>query len=344
MRTKGTLKEKMMCFVLSRPFLVDTIKSIFSCPAVANSTVYKMYTLRAAKRYAARFPQGDTQVSIETTLNCNARCLMCYHHVRQMQGTMRMDLFKKIVDDCRAHGITGVGLAVYGEPMMDPHLFERIQYLRTLNMQYGLFTNGYLLDKDRADKLFALGGLNRINFSVCGYSPEIYERVMVGLKRDTTYRNIMYFLSLKEKYKRQLPAVVVSSVKLNLNKKETKTFVKFWRRQRGVDMVIMGDLWARAGDKEVREIGEVGKMHNKNNWLPPCRQLWGSLYVYYDGRVASCCDDNDKRELIVGDMNTQSLRQILTGERLLSLRALHLDDKRRSHPICGRCYHNCVWC
>jgi len=202
----------------------------------------------------------------------------------------------------------------------------------------GIFTNGSRLDRETADRVLRLGGLKRINFSVCGYKEDVYEKIMLGLRRKETHDNILYFLSLKKKYPRGFPEVAISTVKLDLNKDDLRGFVSFWRKQ-PVDFIITADLWDRVGEYRLEGVGSVGKMFIQGHWLPPCRQVFDSLYIYYDGRVAPCCDDNDKRELIVGDMNTQSLKEVLNSSSLLSLRRLHLEGKRNLHPVCSRCYH-----
>jgi len=261
-----------------------------------------------------------------------------------MSGIMAMELYRKIIDDCFRNNILRVGLSVYGEPLLDPYFFERISYLRKFNMNYGFFTNGSLMDTTVAEKLFELGGLERINFSVCGYSPEVYERIMQGLKRDTSYGNILHFLRLKEQYKRNDLEVIISTVKLSANKSEMNKFIRFWRRQKGVDRLITADLGVRGlDDEKISGVGVCGMMYKKGVWLPPCRQLWECLFIYYNGKISPCADDNDRRELILGDINTQSLDQILTGRLAVDLQKLHLGNQRNTHSVCGGCHHNSVW-
>jgi MoaA/NifB/PqqE/SkfB family radical SAM enzyme len=65
--------------------------------------------------------------------------------------------------------------------------------------------------------------------------------------------------------------------------------------------------------------------------------------VYYDGRVSPCCGDNDKRNLIIGDVTKQKMKEIITGKAINNLRECHLAGKRKHHPICGKCYLNSVW-
>jgi hypothetical protein len=99
----------------------------------------------------------------------------------------------------------------------------------------------------------------------------------------------------------------------------------------------------RMGTEYDGQLGKLGPMDNRCNWLSPCKLLWGPLSVYCDGRVSPCCKDDDKRELIIGDFSKQTLKEILDGEALGNLRDLHLSDKRKNHPICGKCYLNSVW-
>ena len=330
-------------YLLRHPFLMGWLKKIIFNKIVVNSAPFRHYTLSSARRHAARFPHRIEAVEIETILNCNAKCIMCYHSKANLSGVMSEPLFKKIIDECARNNVGSVGLSIYGEPLLDPQLRERIEYLRKYQMAYGFYTNGSLLNPEIAEMLFELGGLRKINFSVCGLEPVVYEKIMVGLRRDTSYRNILHFLSLKEKLKKKDLLVVISTVDLNLNKGERKAFVRFWQRQKGVDYVIIADLWDRVGKALPEDIGKLQNLHRLDNWRGPCSPLWGPIYVYFDGRVAPCCDDSDLRELIIGDFNTQSLREIYNGNELSALRKIHLENKRANHPVCGRCAHNCLW-
>jgi MoaA/NifB/PqqE/SkfB family radical SAM enzyme len=338
------LPRQLINFLLRNPACMNIVKFFLSLKIIANNPAYKLFILKAARSYASCNPSGYKGVCIETALSCNARCIMCAHSNQQMSGFMSFELYKKIIDDCHANGITEVGLNVYGEPLLDPLFIERVRYLRQYGMKYGFFTNASLLDQEKAELLFELGGLIKINFSVGGYRKEIYEQVMVGLNRDKVYANIMGFLKLKRQYGRQDLVVDISTVKVNLNAAEITQFINFWKKQKGVDQIITAELWDRVGNKDRQEIGRPGLMHQRGRWLAPCQQLWGPIYIYHDGRVAPCCDDGDKRELLIGDIKKQNLQEIFSSPALLELRRIHLQDKRKLHPVCGACLHNLCGC
>ena len=335
-------RNPLIKYALRHPHLSDLAKSIFFHPIITNLPLYKRISLRKAEKRDKKRRHRIPGVTIETTLNCNAKCVMCYHSVKDLKGTMAMDLFKKIIDDCARNGLTDVGLSIYGEPLMDRFFLERIDYLRKYGMEYVFFTNGILLNKKTADELFRMGGLKMINFSVCGYEKDVYEKIMPGLDRDVAYHNILSFLEMKNRSKKDSPIVSVSTVKTHLNQKDMPRFIRFWQRQKGINKIITADLWNRVGNDRSK-ISPIGKRYDKKNWFAPCSQLWSEMYVYYDGRVAPCCLDADLRQLIIGDLNKETLADIRDGKKLAHLRRLHLDDKRQSHPVCGNCHHNSLW-
>jgi MoaA/NifB/PqqE/SkfB family radical SAM enzyme len=337
------LQTKIRKIVFDHPALLQTAKIVLSSKIIANNPLYKNFVMKKAQRYARECKEYEKVISIETTLSCNARCVFCAHHNKVMTGTMTKDLFEKIIDDCRACGISNVTLGVYGELLTDKHLFERIEYIRRCNMTYSFFSNVSLLTPKMTDKLLGMGGLASVNFSINRFSKEVYEKTMVGLKRDVTYKNALYFLEQRSRLKLDDLAVHISAVRTELNKKDFKNFFKFWKKQKGVSMVWSLELMDRMGDDYDGQLGKLGSMDNACNWLSPCKLLWGPLSVYFDGRVSPCCKDDDKRELIIGDLSKQTLSEVLNGEALRNLRNLHLSDKRKDHPICGKCYLNSVW-
>lgn len=337
------IKENIIKKFAKNPFLVDALKQFFSWNLLLNNKLYQKFTLKKAKNFAKHNSYKIRGVSIETTLSCNAKCVMCYHSKKNMIGTMSMKLFKKIINDCVRNNIKTISLSVYGEPLLDKYLFERIMYLRKYNLNYSFFTNGSLLNKKNARRFFELGGLKKINFSVSGYSSEIYETVMKGLIRDTVYKNILNFLKLKKEYGRDDLIAGISFVKTKHNKKEKAQFLKYWKKQKGLNHLITADLWDRIGEYDATKVGKLGKLHIKKKWLPPCSELWGDIYVYFDGRVGPCCSDGDLRRIIIGDLNKQTIDEIYKAEKLNFLRKLHLNNQRNRHPVCFKCYRNTPW-
>jgi MoaA/NifB/PqqE/SkfB family radical SAM enzyme len=337
------IKQRIHKFIFNHPLILNLIKLIISSKLVSGNAFYQNLIVKKAKNFAKNSREYQQTISIETTLFCNSRCVFCAHHNKLMSGLMSKELYEKIIDECYELGIRKIVFGVYGEFMTDKFMFERIKYLRIKGMKYGFITNASLMNKEIVDELFKLGGMFSVQFSVNGFSKDIYEKTMVGLRKEDAYENIAYFLRQKEKLEEDDLIVDISAVIIRQNKKDFKKLFKFWRGQKGISTIWPIELMDRMGEDYKGKLGELGIMSKKDRWLSPCRFLWGALRVYYDGRVSSCCKDDDKRELIIGDISKESLKEVLNSKIMANLRECHLSGNRKSHPVCGKCYLNSVW-
>ncbi|MBN1433985.1 SPASM domain-containing protein [Candidatus Fermentibacterales bacterium] len=68
----------------------------------------------------------------------------------------------------------------------------------------------------------------------------------------------------------------------------------------------------------------------------PCSHLWSSMTVCWDGKVVPCCRDLNA-ELIVGDLNRQTIEEVWRGETLTRLRRLHAQGRHREIDLCEPC-------
>src|SRR3954463_11366338 len=74
-----------------------------------------------------RSPVLPEIVQIESTNICNAKCVFCPRdEMLRDQGVMSRELFRKVVDECAALGITHVRMHNYGEAFLDRHLAEKV--------------------------------------------------------------------------------------------------------------------------------------------------------------------------------------------------------------------------
>lgn len=329
-------------YLFKYPAAVQILKRVYKSRYLNNCKLFQKLILKRARHVDKGWTHQG--IIIETAVTCNARCIMCAHSEKRMLGEMSMTLFKNIVDQLRDLGFRSVGLSIYGEPFMDRHWMERIEYLRSRDLSYGFFSNGSLLSQDVVESMVTLGGWSSVNFSVNGFSSSVYEEVMPPLKKERVYSNINMFLKRKQRIGTGLPHVSISFVQLKQNIAERRKFLKYWSAVPGVDRVILADCgdWLQQVDKD--EIAtKRTRGSRQGTWLAPCPSLWGPYYVYYDGRVAPCCEDAANRQLIIGDSNNTSLREIFYGKEIEALKLLHKNNLRSKHPICGKCHWNQPW-
>ncbi|MEA3489003.1 MAG: radical SAM/SPASM domain-containing protein [Candidatus Omnitrophota bacterium] len=339
------LKRKFRKYLYRRPFIVDRLRKILYLKILRNNFVYKNHVLKKAKKFAKEINYERPGLVLETTFNCNASCIYCSRSKTEHSGTMSMDLFRKIIDDCVDRGIKSVTLSGWGDPLLDEHLFERIEYITSHGLVYGVFTNGSRMNEYVSKKLLDSGGLVFINFSLGAFNKDIYENIVKGLDRDKVYTNVINFLEFKRKRGLSKPHVAVSIVKIDLNLKDIRKFVNFWAHQEGVNEIVLNDLKDNVGQVNVRSIGKYTFRSKEGCWLSPCCFLFVKpcFYVYHDGRVSPCGQDTPRRELIIGDMNGQTINEIFTSREYDDLKEMHLKDQRKLHKVCGKCLRHSYW-
>ena len=144
----------------------------------ANARPVRRLLAAAGRDRAPRLPDI---VQIESTNLCNAKCVFCPRdEMHRQQGIMDMDLFRKVVDECAALGITHVRLHNYGEPFLDRRLVEKVRYAKTRGIaEVGMISNGSLITPNIAQGLID-AGLDAINISVDASGKETFERTRVN--------------------------------------------------------------------------------------------------------------------------------------------------------------------
>ncbi|MEK6833686.1 MAG: radical SAM protein, partial [Nanoarchaeota archaeon] len=159
-------------------------RKILSTPLFVNNKLYNsLYDKKIKKsieRLNKEYPWG---VDIGTTNLCNAACIMCPHSKLKKMGTMDMNLYKKIIDNCSKLNIRIITLSFFGEPFLDKQLIEKIKYAKEKGMFVAFYSNASLITKELAKDIID-SGLDGITISFDGYSKETYEKIRKKLKFD----------------------------------------------------------------------------------------------------------------------------------------------------------------
>src|SRR5438128_4563788 len=129
-----------------------------------------------------RAPVLPEIVQIESTNICNAKCVFCPRDdMHRRQGVMSLELFKKVVDECAALGITHVRVHNYGEPFLDRHLTEKVRYAKQKGIkEVGMISNGSLITEKIARGMVE-AGLDAINISADSGGQDVFDKTRPGL-------------------------------------------------------------------------------------------------------------------------------------------------------------------
>jgi radical SAM protein with 4Fe4S-binding SPASM domain len=274
---------------------------------------------------------------------CNFRCKFCptgdtrlMKKVNRPSGIMDFDLYKKIIDDLAEFDNPLKVLRLYkdGEPLLNPRFADMIRYAkeRGCALQIDTTSNASLLEPEKSMEIIS-AGLDRINISINGLSDQSYlEFTRHKLVFNKLVENIRHFYEHRGNC-----MVLIKTVGDNLSREEQDHFYSvFGDIADRVFIEHIAPCWPEFHMDEVVPNASVGIYGQEIREVDVCPYIFYSLSVNSDGKVSLCFLDWS-RKMIVGDVKTESLKDIWNGDELYNYRKMHLLKTRKSHPICGAC-------
>jgi radical SAM protein with 4Fe4S-binding SPASM domain len=265
----------------------------------------------------------NTEVRVETTNKCQARCEMCSHDtMTRGKHVMSENHFRYLVHQAKELGATLISPFGFGEPLMDPTIVEKIRFCTILGLDTFLTTNAGFLTTNMAYGLLD-AGLKRLRISAHGLWDD-YNGIHKGLNFKTFTRNVFNFIKTNDvKFDKacEVDVTIIPQDGANLDE-----FVKFWRGK--VDNIEIWKPHNWGGTKDYR------KPTTKK--LKTCgRPFIGPVQIQANGTVIPCCFLTDS-EIVLGDTHVETIEEILKGERFNELRRKH-GERDLSGLACETC-------
>lgn len=273
---------------------------------------------------------------IEPTPFCNLKCPMCPQSddritdVTKGKTYMDLELYKKIIDEAADH-VYDINLAHRGESTFHKSLPEMIRYAADKGIKTRLHTNATILNENMSRALIE-SGLDLMSFSFDGFKKEPYERIRVRSNFEKTLANILQFLRIKKQLRTQKPYTVFQVIELDGNTEGKEEFI------RQFDDLPLDSLYIKKPHNWAGIINgnPVIDQYCHRESYSHCSFLWYSLTILWDGHVTPCPQDFFM-ELPLGDLRTQSIKEVWDGVPLVSLReSLARQDWQNIHP-CNTC-------
>ncbi len=154
---------------------------------------------------------------------------------------------------------------------------------------------------------------------------EKFEAIRVGLRYSEVTDNIRRLVAARNRRGLTRPVVKLNFVLREDNRHEKGPFIREWKGI--VDRICFDDEhnWSRGGvESGGREV------------LHACLRIWNTFTVLWDGRVALCCLDYDGEE-ILGDLTSQTIRDVWHSPRLSRIRQMHSQRDFSSIALCRAC-------
>ena len=320
--------------------LIKRVKTVYSSSRliqkivnkIAASHIYFYFLQKIINCQIKKDLKGPFNLIIETTSICNARCIMCPHNkMKRSQKVMNKAIFRMIASRLRKEKIpiNKVIISGFGEPLIDPEFLSRARTIKDLGYPVKFYTNASLLNLKVSESMVNLG-INEINISVNGTTPEIYKKVM-GLEFQKTIENINMLVRTKEEKNSKFPIIQISSIITKENKNNISNHLKYWSSR--VDSVTVSQPHQWGGGM----INDDGSGFEKTDQIYPCRSLWHTVVIDCDGNFVICCRDYESRYKL-GNIKTHSFSDIQKSPILRKFRKVHLKYKQKNLPkICKGC-------
>lgn len=289
--------------------------------------------LRRIKKRRLRFPSC---IMVEVTNDCMLDCVMCPHsQLKEETGYMPFDLFKKVIDECSRHySLRDLVFSGMGEPLLHPQLLEMSKFAKSKGIpKVRVTTNAILLTRQKTTQILEDSVFDEIGLSLDALTQETYQKIKRSSNFQTIQENIAYFLNQKRKKRRWKPFVSLHILKMRETVSEIGDFLKKWHPLLGKgDHILVKDVHTSAGQVEDRRLEE--QICRAERF--PCRQLWGFLYISWNGDVMPCCMDAFKK-LKIGNLRKSSLEELWNSPFLQKICQIHLEGRYEEIPLCNHC-------
>lgn len=272
-------------------------------------------------------------VSLETCTSCNHRCPFCPVSVDPREReVMSQELFESIADQVVAIGTREVVvfLSNYNEPTIDPLFEERCLSLFARGLPVSLLTNASHFGADRADRLARAGRFRYIGINLPTLDPERYEK-MHGT------RDLARVLGNIDALAARTIAEETAIVVLGDNDAAHRRDVEEIRAR-------FAPLGWDVRSYRIRSRPASGTFVPEP---PPVKELRGCelmgsrpfehLHVTATAKAVLCCQDYYEK-LVVGDLKTQTVAEVLGGDVMARLRRWTYGvEEAPADFLCRRC-------
>jgi len=295
-------------------------------------------------------------IVIETGNICNLKCSLCPTGLNLIKdkGYMSFENFKTIIN--KFPKLLRIELYNWGEPFLNPQIFEMIIYAKNKNIQSEIHTNFSFIKEDVFFEKLAQSGLNYLTISLDGASQETYTQFRINGCFDTVINNIKKLKAAKNKFKTTLPKITWKFIVNKYNEHEIEA-----ARNMAIELGIVFKTALIGLSEDVPDISLAEALEiRKNKWLPKnimyikkqhlyssanyysddsCPFLFSGPLINYNGDVYPCCLLTQS-ENAFGNILNQSLEEIWNNQKFRSSRALFSNPISKTQEVLTIC-KNC---
>ena len=297
-----------------------------------------------------------THLLVEPTNACNLSCALCpvTEGMNRPVGHMDFSLFKSFIDEL-ADYVFLILLWDWGEPFLNPRIYDMIALAKRLGIKVVSSTNGHIFAQgDHAERLVR-SGLDSIIFAVDGMTQSTYEKYRRCGDLNRVMRGIQRVVEAKRFLNSDTPLINFRFIVMHHNEHEIPELRKRIQSL-GVDLLTLKTLNPYSNDTYCQS--RSSEDHHINEFMPenpvyrrfkyqqdgetrirleknPCKNLWNNPAVHWNGAVCPCTYDYDER-YVFGDLKKNSFKEIWFGGAYERMRHRFITSWQEM-GLCGEC-------
>jgi radical SAM protein with 4Fe4S-binding SPASM domain len=310
----------------------------------------KIYDVRTIIAYSFKKKNTNIQLKINSLLivpstYCNSNCGFCAYKFlkNEDKGLMSFKIAKKAIDDFVGLGGKEISFTpTVGDALIDPNLFEKINYAKSKGLSVSVYTNAIALGKRGTIKQVLKAEIDELQIDIADINPK-YESDVFGIPIKTAKRTINSILKLLEQ---------IDKKKINQNLilgfRSSRHFSEIWKEfkdskfmeyyKKGIftiEYLHAYDNWGgQIKEKDLKGVQRLRKCARIKKY--PCGALW-SLSILPNGDVRLCgCrfKGTIKDELVIGNIKKDSLSKLLKSKKWKNIIQ---NFESKSPEVCKEC-------
>ena len=284
-------------------------------------------------------------IIFEITNRCNLRCKHCYNDSgAKRDGELTFEEIKKSVDTFAGIGVLNMVLSG-GEPLLHPHIFDIIEYIRSKPMSCIIFTNGTLITEEVVKK-FKEFSIVSVALSLDGATPETndsFRGIPGGFEKTVKAIKMLKEAGIPVRINVCLHKGILDEFDdlLSLFKKWEITDysvapASYTGRLQEPNFVITPEEYKKVLE-QLKEYESAKGAKNELPYVPQsinCGAGMNSLTIRSNGSVTLCSPFPD--EISLGNIRKDSITEIWSNSELLC-KIRHIDASESE--MCRECRH-----
>ena len=265
-------------------------------------------------------------IRIEPASSCNLRCRHCPTGVAEMaRGVMGPSTIDRVVEQVAANTPPFRVAVLYhgGEPLLNPRFFELARRIKDLGIPFvKTVSNGMRLTPD-VDEAFLAGGLDAVEFSLDGDSPELNDAVRTRADFHVVVENVRRLaqrvLQTDSPLRIEIATTQFQTLETIANGATAPVPQHLAAAFEGLP-VTFKPTWAvqwPSGDHDADRFD--AHLVPRDDSPTTCGLLDETITIRANGEVVPCCYDLTSME-VLGNIHTESLAEIWRGSAYESLR------------------------